>query len=126
MKDEAMQKAQDIGDRAVLAVCAIVDANEPERATIARIEAIVRHGYKFINLHIRKDGQEYGFEADWLARLFRELKTPGATVDVVAWLETENARLRATNDALRARLQAMREHEAEHPATWAEQNRRMS
>src|SRR5438045_3883729 len=48
-----------------------VAANELEAATIERFARTVLHGSKFIDLHVRVDGREYHFEADWLARLFR-------------------------------------------------------
>jgi hypothetical protein len=62
------------GEAAVRALADLVDANESERATIARIEAKVRHGYGAIDLVIRKDGIETRHQADWLARLLRVMK----------------------------------------------------
>ena len=87
-----MDAAKERGERAVRAICAAVDANELERRTIASIEARVRHGYKFIDLRIRKDGQEYHYEADWLARLLRFDGDEAA--DRIEALERENAALR--------------------------------
>lgn len=72
MSVDPIEAAKTRGEAAVAAVCRIVDANEPEAATISRLEALVRHGYKFIDIKVRKDGQETWFEGDWLARLFRE------------------------------------------------------
>jgi hypothetical protein len=72
MTDPAIDLARKLGEANVRRVCEQVQANEPERATIAQLEALVRHGYKFIDLHVRKDGVERHFEADWLARLFRQ------------------------------------------------------
>lgn len=53
-------------------VAAFVDANDLERKTIAEIEQLVRHGYKFIDITVRRDGKEYRFQGDWIARLLRE------------------------------------------------------
>lgn len=50
-----------------------VKANAAERQNIARLEELVRYGFKFIDITVRKDGQEYRFEGDWLARLFRDV-----------------------------------------------------
>lgn len=69
--DVAATAARERGEENVARICHIVDANDLECETIARIEAKIRHGYKFINLTIRKDGLETTFEGDWLARLFR-------------------------------------------------------
>lgn len=49
----------------------LVDANEGEARIIAEYAAMTRHGCKFSDLHVRKDGVEKRFEADWLYRLFR-------------------------------------------------------
>lgn len=46
-------------------------ANELETDTILQVSRLVRHGHEFCDLHIRKDGHEYRFEADWVCRLFR-------------------------------------------------------
>lgn len=64
------------GERRVAEIARYVEANELEIETMARFEELVRHGYKFIDLHVRKDGKEYRFEADWLARLFRKQASP--------------------------------------------------
>ncbi len=48
-----------------------VDPNEPEEATIRKIAALTRHGSGTIDIHIRRDGTDYTFEGEWLARLFR-------------------------------------------------------
>jgi hypothetical protein len=56
-----------IGER----VADLVDANDPERNTIREISKLVRHGHKCMDLTFRKDGKEYRFQADWVARLFR-------------------------------------------------------
>jgi hypothetical protein len=57
--------------RNIAAIVARVDANELEAKTISEFARLVYHGYKFIDIHVRKDGREYRFEGDWLARLFR-------------------------------------------------------
>lgn len=59
------------GRHAAARISELVHANSLEVDTISTIEAHVRHGYKFINLVVRKDGIETTYEADWLARLFR-------------------------------------------------------
>jgi len=51
-----------------------IDLNEPEKITVDRLTDLVRHGYKTIDVKVRKDGVEYWFEADWLARLLRDNK----------------------------------------------------
>lgn len=53
------------------AVIQRVLANELEEKTIRELADLVRHGHKFIDIHVRKDAREYHFEGDWLARLFR-------------------------------------------------------
>jgi len=63
--------ARRLGEREVKAVAARVDANQPERDSLAELEQLVRHGYKFIDITVRKDGRDYRFEGDWLARLLR-------------------------------------------------------
>lgn len=50
-------------------VCAQVDANEMERRTIEAIAALTRHGYKTVDIKIRKDGRETWYEGDWIVRL---------------------------------------------------------
>lgn len=69
-----LEEAAKRGMRNVGCVSDLVGANELEEKTIARFEALIRHGCKFVDLVVRKDGQEYRFEADWLARLFRAEK----------------------------------------------------
>lgn len=70
--DDAHQRSiADAGSRSALDVAARVDANELERETIKRFERLVRGGYKFVNITVRKDGRETTFEGDWLVRLFR-------------------------------------------------------
>lgn len=69
--DEIFAEAAARGNKNVLAISSIVGANELERRTISDFERLIRHGAKFIDLHVRRDGQEYRFEADWLGRLFR-------------------------------------------------------
>lgn len=68
---EPLRAAQRRGEAAAGKVADLTGANSLERETIANFERLVRHGSKFIDLHVRVDGQEYHFEADWLARLFR-------------------------------------------------------
>ena len=49
----------------------LVDANTLEAETIVKLFNLVRHGSKFIDIHVRKDAQEYHFQADWIGRLAR-------------------------------------------------------
>jgi len=58
-------------DQQAAKVADLVDANMPERETIMKISRLVRHGHKTMDLTFRKDGVDYRFEADWVARLFR-------------------------------------------------------
>lgn len=46
---------------------------ETQKETLLSVHDLIKHGYKFINLHIRKDGREYHFEADWLRQLLCSL-----------------------------------------------------
>lgn len=69
--DRIFAEARAAGEAGVDRISAIVEANQLEARTIARFENLVRHGYKFIDIVVRKDGQEYRFEGDWLSRLFR-------------------------------------------------------
>jgi hypothetical protein len=62
--------AERFGKREAAKVAERVEANELERNTIGCFEHLVRHGYKFIDIIVRKDGQETRFEGDWIARLF--------------------------------------------------------
>ncbi len=48
------------------------DANKLEADTIRKFFALTKHGCKFCDLVVRKDGREYRFEADWLVRLGRQ------------------------------------------------------
>lgn len=57
--------------RDIETVCSRVDPTQPEADTIRRFAELVRHGAKFIDISVRRDGREYHFEGDWLARLFR-------------------------------------------------------
>lgn len=59
------------GEEAVAAICRRVEANELEAASIARLESLVRHGYKSLDLMVRVDGIDHHIDADWLVRLFR-------------------------------------------------------
>ncbi len=78
---DPIEAARLLGEAAATRLADAVDANEPERRTIAEIERRVRHGYKFIDLIIRKDGVETRHQADWLARLLRDASpTPAQEV----------------------------------------------
>lgn len=54
------------------AVIARVEANDMEAATIKKVAQLIAPGAKCIDITFRKDGREYRFEADWIARLFRD------------------------------------------------------
>jgi len=69
--DRIFAEAKRRGERNVERISDVTEANELEEKTMARFEAMVRHGAKFIDIIVRKDGREERFEADWLARLFR-------------------------------------------------------
>jgi hypothetical protein len=69
---DPIERARVRGEACVTKISAEVDANELERETLARLEKLVRHGYKFIDIIVRKDAQETRFEGDWIARLFRQ------------------------------------------------------
>lgn len=58
-------------DENVRAVIERVNANELEAETIARFAALTRHGYKYVDLKVRVNGQTYDLQAEWLVRLFR-------------------------------------------------------
>lgn len=60
--------------RATKKISEIVEANQVEEANIHRLIDLVWHGYKFIDIKVRKDGVEHEFQGDWLARLFRNIK----------------------------------------------------
>lgn len=64
--------ARQTGERRVREIAEYVRANEPELRTLIRLERLVRHGAQSVDLFVRVDGCEHGFQADWLARLFRE------------------------------------------------------
>ena len=49
----------------------LVDANELEAKSIRELFNLVFHGYKTIDIRVRKDGKETSFQADWIARLAR-------------------------------------------------------
>ena len=44
--------------------------NESQAASIRKLAALIRHGGT-IDIGVRKDANEYYFEGDWLAWLFR-------------------------------------------------------
>lgn len=50
-----------------------LEINDLQKQTLLDVYQLIKHGSKFINLHIRKDGREYHFEADWLKQLFHSL-----------------------------------------------------
>lgn len=49
----------------------LVDANELEAVSIRKLFCLVQHGYKTIDIKVRKDAVETLFQADWIARLAR-------------------------------------------------------
>ncbi len=49
----------------------LVDANELEAKSIRELFNLVFHGYKTIDIKVRKDAKETLFQADWIARLAR-------------------------------------------------------
>lgn len=54
--------------------------NQLQMDTINKLLNMIYHGYKSIDILVRKDGQEYRFEADWLAKMLRltiEEQNPG-------------------------------------------------
>lgn len=66
-----------MGESAIRAgkeVSKIVGANEIEEANIVRLANLIWHGYKFIDIKIRKDGVEHEFQGDWLMRLFHNIQ----------------------------------------------------
>ena len=52
----------------------LIDPSEPEKEHIDLFYDLVKHGYKTIDILVRKDGKEYIFEGDWIARLLRSLE----------------------------------------------------
>lgn len=68
--DAAIRKTIEREKERVDQVCAMVDANPCERGTIEELATLIRHGYKFIDIRVRKDAKEYVFQADWIHRLF--------------------------------------------------------
>jgi len=43
--------------------------NDMELATLRRFMELVKHGAKFIDIRVRKDAQEYSFQADFLKHI---------------------------------------------------------
>lgn len=68
--DKIFEAAQARGERNAARISELTCANTLEQSTIERLERLIRHGAKFIDIKVRKDSQEYTFEADWLHRLF--------------------------------------------------------
>lgn len=50
--------------------------NQSQAESIRKLARTIRHGAKFVDIHVRKDGQEYHFEADWLKQLFNPVRKP--------------------------------------------------
>lgn len=84
--------------RATKIISKIVEANELEEASIHRLVDLVWHGYKFIDIKVRKDGIEHKFQGDWLVRLFKQLTT---TQQALVVSEQSNLILRENVDVLR-------------------------
>jgi hypothetical protein len=49
------------------------EINSLQRDSIWRLHDLIKHGAKIIDLRVRKDAQEYHFEADWLKQLLRRV-----------------------------------------------------
>ena len=49
-----------------------IELNKPEVETVQKLKKLIGHGYKTIDILVRKDGKDYVFEGDWIARLLRE------------------------------------------------------
>ncbi len=69
--DKIFEEAKVRGENNAARIAELSCSNSLEETTIERFERLTRHGAKSVDLLVRKDGQEYRFEADWLARLFR-------------------------------------------------------
>ena len=71
--------------------------NDVQKETLLQVHALIKHGYKFITLHIRKDRKEYHFAADWLRELLCSLdesaphRYGSATLEDMAELEAAPA-----------------------------------
>ena len=71
---EAQAKASPHGGMTLEEYIEHLPINDLQRASIVRFHDLIKHGSKFINLHVRKDGQEYHFEADWLRPFLKEFR----------------------------------------------------
>lgn len=67
--------------RATKIISKIVEANELEEASIYRLIDLVWHGYKFIDIKVRKDSIEHEFQGDWLVRLSKQLTANQQALD---------------------------------------------
>jgi hypothetical protein len=45
------------------------EINDLQADSIRQLSDLTRHGYKWIDITVRKDGVERRFEADWVANL---------------------------------------------------------
>lgn len=50
-----------------------LDLNEYQKADIKKIAKITKYGAKSIDVLIRVDGRDYGFEADWLKEIVKDI-----------------------------------------------------
>lgn len=55
--------------------------NASQADTIREIAALTKHGYAWIDLHIRVDGRETHWECDWLAALLNPRGPPNTTLN---------------------------------------------
>lgn len=68
---EAMEPKDNHMKDSINTLITLIEANELEASSMIKLQKLLEHGYKFININIRKDGKDYIFQGDWLSRLFR-------------------------------------------------------
>lgn len=61
----------ELTEEQVATIKQMLNFNELQIASIGKLANTVLTGYKTIDIIVRKDGQEYHFEADWLAVMLR-------------------------------------------------------
>lgn len=49
-----------------------ITMTEPAKESFNEFLALIKHGAKFIDIHVRKDAKEYGFQADFLKYITKE------------------------------------------------------
>lgn len=89
-----------------------LEITEAQQKSLDDVWQLIRHGSKFINLHIRKDAIEYSFEADWLRQLI------GAYID--AKLLANDAQAKRSDAESRLRSERGQSHYEKVKRRWTE------